>query len=483
MKKYIYKLITFTLIIGSITSCDSELEQIPFDEFATENAFISVNDFENGIRGVYEALINEDIFAGMYSGDDSGTMLSGPDVLSDNVTLSQDGRQTKSTLHEWRYSPQNPSLSVYSGAYRLIYRANELLFYAETFDGDNKTNVVAEAKALRALAHFNVVSFYGKIPTQSGDANGSLGAAYITGFDPDNPAIEPARETVGETYAQIVADLVEAEADINVSNPDNRLNKQSVNLLLSRVYLYMGEWQNAINAANKVTMPLANRGDVVGVWEDANKKGVLFSIVNDPGGVLDNSIGVTWSQGTRTALTPEYVVSFELYNLFADDDIRKAAYTFQGTASSNAVNGIKKLFGRTGANNGKVDYKIFRAAEAKLNIAEAQFNLGNEGAARTALDEVRTKRYLTPPSGESGTVLRDAIRLERRLEFAFEYQRFFDLKRWGLDIIRGSEGDHADGSGTPSATLTLLAGDIKFQLPISQNTIDRNPNTAQNPGY
>lgn len=468
------------LVVGGFTSCDAELDQLPFDEFATENAFVSANDFENGIRGVYEALINEDIFVSMYSGADSGTMLSAPDVLSDNVTLSQDGRQTKSTLHAWRYSPQSPSLSVYSGAYRLIYRANQLLFYAESYDGENKANIVAEAKALRALAHFNVVSFYGKIPTQSGDANASLGVAYVVDAD---ATIEPARETVGAVYDKIVTDLLEARADINTSNPENRLNKEGVNLLLSRVYLYMGEWQKSINAANLVTTPVANRADVVGVWEDTNKKGVLFYIVNEPGGPLDNSIGVTWSQGSASGLTPEYVSSFELTNLYAADDIRKEAYLFDGVASGNNVNGIKKLFGRTGANNGKVDYKIFRAAEAKLNIAEAQFNLSNEGPALIALDAVRSKRYTTPPTGEAGNALRDAIRLERRLEFAFEYQRFFDLKRWGVGVIRGNEGDYSNGGGTPSEVLTLPAGSFKFQLPISQNTMDRNPNLVQNPGY
>ena len=148
-----------------------------------------------------------------------------------------------------------------------------------------------------------------------------------------------------------------------------------------------------------------------------------------------------------------------------------------------SFNAIKKLFGRAGQFNGLVDYKIFRAAEAKLNKAEALFNLGQETPARAALDEVRTKRYLTAPSGEVGNALRDAIRQERRLEFAFEYQRFYDLKRWGLGVQRTSAGDLADGSGTPSEVLSLSEGNFKFQMPISQGTLDQNPNAVQNPGY
>ena len=69
------------------------------------------------------------------------------------------------------------------------------------------------------------------------------------------------------------------------------------------------------------------------------------------------------------------------------------------------------------------------------------------------------------------------------MEFAFEYQRFFDIKRWGLSIERGGFGDLADGSGTPSDAQSLSAGSFKFQLPIATSALDLNPNLVQNPGY
>ena len=57
----------------------------------------------------------------------------------------------------------------------------------------------------------------------------------------------------------------------------------------------------------------------------------------------------------------------------------------------------KSVFGRPGQTNGEVDYKIFRAAEVYLNKAEAYYNLGNESSARSALDELRNRRYTNPP--------------------------------------------------------------------------------------
>lgn len=485
MKNIFYKITVLALIIGGFTSCDNELDQVPFDEFGTENAYVTAADYENAIRGVYKALT----FADVYGGSDAGGMLDAPDVLSDNVTFAQRGRGTRRTLHNWQYGASDePMGGLYERAYQLIYRANVLLSKSEGYEGENKANIVAEAKALRALAHFDLVTFFGKIPTQSGDANGSLGIAYIT--DPD-PLTEPARETVGAVYDKIAQDLTEALADINDSNSINsankaesRMGKDAVRILLSRVYLYMGQWQNAINAANGISIPVASRANVVGVWEDTSRDGLAFYIPNQLP-ILGLNVGVTWSQGGLTNLIPEYVVSYELFQLYSNDDIRKEAYTLQAANNSDNLqfNAIKKLFGRPGQTNGQVDMKIFRSAEAYLNMAEAYYNLGQEGQARTALDAVRSKRYTSFPGGESGTALRDAIRLERRLEFAFESQRFFDLKRWGQGVERESFGDLANGSGTASDQLSLPASSNKFQLPIPLTALDLNPNLTQNPGY
>ncbi|MFT7592490.1 MAG: hypothetical protein ACI9UJ_002427, partial [bacterium] len=317
--------------------------------------------------------------------------------------------------------------------------------------------------------------------TQSGDANGSLGVVYRIDTDPN---AQLTRSTVGETYQLIVDDLEAARLLINDDNGDSRMGKEAVSLLLSRAYLYMGRYQDAIDAADGVNTSVANRADVPGVWTDDSDEGVVFSITNESG-VLGFNVGVQWSQGSPSSLIPEYVASFQLNSLYdAGNDIRREAYIFDGTTTEGvAVNGIKKYLGRGTSFGGEADIKILRAAEAELNKAEAYYELGQDGFARDALDEIRTNRYTTPPTGGSGNTLRDAIRLERRLEFAFEYQRFFDLKRWGMSIERGNEGDAADGSGNPSNALTLSEGSHKFQLPIDLSSIIVNPNLQQNSGY
>lgn len=477
MKKIILKISVLAFVVVGFTSCDSELDQVPFDQFGNENAYKSAADFENAIRGVYSGLTS----GSMYGGGDGGCMLNAPDILADNVITAVEGRGTNRDKHNWRYVPSDgPMFGLYNASYVIANRANLILQNIEGFEGETKANIIAEAKALRAMVYLYSVNFFGKIPTQSGDANGSLGIAYVTDVDPN---MLPSRETVGETYDKIVADLTDALANINDSNPEGRLNKEGVATLLSRVYLYMGKYDLAASTANMVTTKPAARNKVVGVWEDDNRDGLLFYIPNrEP--ILGIGIGTAWGQGTSLSnYKPEFTVDRELFDLYSSDDIRKEAFIAQASLGTSDFNIVKKALGRDGSLDGVVDIKVLRASEAYLNKAEAYYRLGNEAAARTALDEVRSRRYTSFAGGETGDALWNAIKLERRLEFAFEGQRFFDLKRWGLGVKRAGNGHLADGSGIPSDVQNLPAGDIKFQLPIYQGVRDLNSNIQQNPGY
>lgn len=477
MKKIILKISVLAFLVIGFTSCESELDQVPFDSFGNENAYISAADFENAIRGVYAGLTS----GSMYGGGDGGCMLNAPDILADNVITAIEGRGTNRDRHNWRYvASDGPMFGLYNASYVIANRANLILENIGEFKGETKENIIAEAKAIRAMVYLYSVNFFGKIPTQSGDANGSLGIAYVTNVDPN---MLPSRESVGEVYDKIVADLTDALENINVSNPEGRLNKEGVATLLSRVYLYMGKYDLAVNTANMVTTKPASRDKVVGVWEDQNQDGLLFYIPNrEP--LLGIGIGTAWGQGTSiTNYKPEFTVDRELFDLYTDEDIRKEAFITQASFEGSDFNIVKKALGRDGKLDGVVDIKILRASEAYLNKAEAYYRLGNETAARTALDEVRSRRYSSFTGGETGDALWNAIKLERRLEFAFEGQRFFDLKRWGEGVTRAGNGHLADGSGIPADVQTLPSGDVKLQLPIYQGVRDLNPNIQQNPGY
>ena len=163
-----------------------------------------------------------------------------------------------------------------------------------------------------------------------------------------DPAVKELRPTVAESYQFVIDELEAAKNLINSDNGVGRLNKNAVNALLSRVYLYNAEYDKVITAANAVTSTVATIANFPGVWTDSNNDGVIFKLDQDR--VLDNiGVGIDWSQSVGSSVRPEYVMAYDFYQLYENNDVRKNAYTFIGADSDgNFYNAIKKMFGEAG---------------------------------------------------------------------------------------------------------------------------------------
>jgi len=466
------------LVFGTMffSSCESELEQLPNNSVTPGSYYTNLEEFEAATRGVYAGFLS-----GAYYG---GSFLSRPDIMTDNVIIAQEGRLSNRNFFEWRHAP-NLAWGFMRAPYIIINRSNLILENLDNLSaGADRNNIEGEARATRALALFDLARVFSQIPTQSASASQSLGMPIITVTD---PTIQIPRPTVEATYTYIIDELEAAKNLVNTNNGSGRFNKDAVNALLSRAYLYNGDDLGAINAANDVTASVSSRSTFSGIWTDSNEDGVILKINQDR--ILDGvGIGIEWSQSANGNVVPEYVMAFDLFNLYDNTDIRKSAYTLiQSDASGNFYNTIIKMFGEAGQNNGVVDAKVIRAAEVFLNKAEAHANRGEFADALAALDMVRSNRYsgFTSP-GETGAALVDAIRLERRLELFAEGHRLFDLKRWNEPVVRNTtNGEFFDGTGTPipAAFANFAAGDTQFQLPIPQSEINIYPDFQQNPGY
>lgn len=475
------KILVLLFSFGFFMSCDDELNDLqPFVEGNPETFFNSVSAFQNGVDGAYRQLWN------YYSSTGSG--LQGiPDILSDNVIIAQTGRRSNQDYYNYRYVPSTGgAIDLYwSEAYEAVNVANLVIAQIDNLgDGPDKDNILGQALAIRAWAHFDLVRVYGKIPTQSADANASLGVVYLKVEDGDteDPFAEPARETVASNYAEIIGDLERASQLIGEDNGQGKLNTDGVYALLSRVYLYNGEYQKVIDAANEVSVPLATAEELEGLYTDANEAGIVVKLaINTSSESGGNNVGVLYSQSNATSTISEYVFDFDFFNSIDEDDQRKDVISFVGLNADNQYNAISKFLGETGQVNGRVDVKVMRAAEVLLNKAEAQYELGQD--ALTTLNELRDLRYVSYDGGESGQDLEDAIQFERRVELSFEGHRFFDLKRRGESVQRSTMGDIIDGSGTPPDFPTLDADNFRFQLPIPIAEINANQNMVQNPGY
>lgn len=495
MKKNIFVLSLLACAL-SFTSCsDDDINQKPYDKIEFSDYYKTESDFNTAINGVYRGFVQDGYYAGLSNASD---IVAVGDILADNIILNPGGRQSGLRTHNWSYNSNATPTSIYSTSYNIISRANLILANIDNLqDGEFKNYIVAKAKAIRALAHFEVARTYAEIPTQADNASTTIGIAYVDKYDPKAEVKRDA--TIGETYDKIIADLEAAIPNLKIADDSSEMNKYAAEALLGKVYLYKGDYNKVIEYTQPVVNAVepAKQNELADLWTSANSKGVLFEIplIN----TSEPTLVTNFSQGaTNEKIILEYTVDKNFYNLYdsTTESERLNAYfkiynpdNLDGKAII-AVN--KYINGKVllGINNGR----YLRVEEAILNLAEAQYLSGDSGSALITLNKLRTVRYTTFTGGETGTAIFDAIQLERRKELAFENgDRWFTLKRlqgvsgisseYTQGIQRSGNGIFADGTGLPSSSQSLKAGDYRWQLPISQTVLNKNKNMTQTPGY
>ena len=486
--KNIKIIIPLCLMLAGTISCKKDLIQDPTNSVPVGQAFNTVNDFEVATLGIYFEMVHTDEYLG---GDDVPiAWVSTLDILSDNVISQQTGRGSQRTFGNWQYNASSTS-GMFANAYSVIRATNGILEHIDNLgQAPERSNYEGEALTARAMVHFDLLRVYSK-PVSGPQADGNaLGIPYVTTTDLKDA---PGRGTVKESYDRIVADLVKAVDLINETNGVGRLNKAAAYGLLSRVYLYGGEWQKCVDAATAclaISDNPGSRATFPAIWKDASEVGVIFKIKimsQDRNPVVAGqpiTVGVGYNQNTSSGLRSEWVASHSLALLYDTTDIRTSAYLLKAKYGSSNYIAVAKYMGRAGGAANLVDVKYLRVAEVLLNRAEAYAMLGTDAMALDDLNDLRSNRYAEFTAGtETGQTLKDAVDKERRLELAFEGDRWFTLKRKGLPVARDAFGDLADGTGTPYFVKDLPAADNRWQIPIPLEYINANPNLAQNPGF
>ncbi len=479
MKRHITKIVLLVTLAVTAASCTDDLTVLPNDRLVEDTYYTTESDFRKGVDYAYDAFK----IAGYYSGDNSQVII--PDILSDNLIQNPEGRRSNNSAYIFDIAANVGSVtSVYGGGYAVAARANAVLNKINNLSpGTFRNNIEAEAKAIRAIAHFDIVRRYCKIPTQSSDAAGSIGIAYVETFDPY--LVTTRNLNVSQVYDKIIGDLLFAEQNISQTANVGKLTRAAIQGMLSRVYLYKGDYDNVILWGQKslaLNPSVGSNANFKNIWADSSNDGVLFKILNS---TIENiKTGSAYNQTVGGQIKSEYVVDYNLYTKFLSNDIRKSSYIQTSVFNAKTYNNVIKYKQAVGKPIEAVDIKYLRTAEVVLNIAEAMFKKGNESGALSQLNVLRAQRYTGFVAGtESGQPLWDAIMLERRLELAFETDRFFTLKRLGLPIQRSSFGPESNGGGNPASVLNLPVSSHKWQLPIPQSAIDNNNQIQQNPGY
>lgn len=316
--------------------------------------------------------------------------------------------------------------------------------------------LVGEAYLLRAYMHFSLVNLFGQPYTKAG----ALETKSIPlKFDTDLEKVL-SRNTVGEVYESILADIESARDLINKDTWETkysyRFNTLSVEAFQSRTALYMGQWQKAYDASETV---LTKKSSL----EDLNSASPVlpnhFESVESIT-ALEISLSNTISRGSlaRAAFLALYVEGDQRVDLY-----------FEAPDSDGNRKNKKSGYNQFACS--------FRVGEMYLNAAEAAANLNKLPEARTRLLQLMQKRY-TPEAYAAKETAVNAMNQqelikeildERARELAYEGHRWFDLRRTTRPRIEKI----LDGK-----SYVLEQDDARYTLPIPKDAIAANPGLA-----
>ncbi len=465
MKKLTYKILPLLLVAAMFSSCKKDfLELTPPTSLTPDQALGTEADLQVALRGAYSGLRSVNLYG--------RTLPVLGDIMSDNTYQSSQNTNRYTLFNNYSFDVTNADVSgIWTSAYTVILRANNIINSSLT-GTENIDQYKGEALAIRALMYFDLVRWFAK---PYNDDPSSLGVPIITSFNPD---LKPGRNTVAEVYAQIQSDLTQAYNLMTKYTNSSQFSKYAARALQAKVYLTMDDYPNALTAA----LDVINNGGFTPItaanhtafWEDpainTDKVETLFEVSSDGvNNLAFDALGYLYSQGGNYG---DLLMSDELYAMFEPTDVRLELYpTGERPAGVPAVF-VEKYPALEGDRN---DSKVLRLAEMYLIAAEASYPT-NEADALMYLNFVRERRNATPIVA-SGNALFEAIIEERRMELAFEGDRYHDLQRLQRPVDRSDN--------YPAAALLIEYGNFRRILPIPQAELDANPEirTQQNPGY
>lgn len=459
--------------VGMFTSCDDFLNEEPKLKQSNELTYATLEGLDAASAALYGMMQSASWYDGQFILQSELRAGNAKNPLSEPGS----GRYRQDT--QWNYT-ENGTSACWSYAYYTIARANNVINNIDKTDlkGASKqdaNNVKAEALFMRALSHLDLVITYAQPFSYEPDGLGvPVDTVTVNG--------EPARNTVREVYAQIESDLLLAEslmadnyARTGVDDAAAVVSKQAIQALLSRVYLYMEQWQKSADYATKVI----NSGKYSLVGADAYK--AMWSAAVAPKGgeiifeVYGSSKNDYWDESGWTHLpyildrgndgSADVCATKDLVSLYEEGDVRASLYEL-----SNGDYFVLKYKGKESAVPRQVNVPILRLAEMYLNRAEAISNgaVISGVSARADLQAIASKRGATVP--EKFNVFD-----ERRKELAFEGHIVYDYARCKKSLTRV---DFDDVKNKDVAFPSYM-----WAMPIPKRELEANANMVQNPGY
>ena len=489
----------------ALTGCNDFLDRSPQGQFTEDDHPGALA--EGKVFNIYTMMRSFDITAGTpafaihcFRSEDS-----------EKGSISSDGSEQAAMYDDFLYNASNGLIKSYwSQNYAIIYQCNDVLDAIETGHLTEENDLYNKGEALffRAYCYFNLVRAFGEVPLVTFKVNEASEANVP-------------KTTVAKIYEQIDKDLDDAEDLLPDQWPATylgRLTWGAARSLHARTYMMRNDWKNMYSAASDVMgkgiYNLNTPYDKIFTDEGENSGGSIFELQCTATAAMPQSdkIGSQFCevQGVRGAgqwdLGWGWHMATELMaEAFESGDPRKDAtllyfrrqdtdpVTPQNTNKPYGESPVSQAMGayfnkkaytnpalrQEFTNKGYwVNIRLIRYSDVVLMAAEAANELGNTTEAQKDLEMVRARARGNNPgvlpevtSLEQG-VLREAIRHERRVELGLEFDRFYDLVRWGI----AEQVLHAAGKSNYQPKNALL--------PIPQDEIDKSKGVlVQNPDY
>lgn len=443
MKKYNYIIVCALFL--ALTSCSEFLDIKPIGKVIPTTA----EEYRSLLAKAYKTIPSDKGLA---------------NFRSDEMKVSADDNDQNSYgfLENWDDASINTTNASFSWQfyYRVIYIANQVIENAgniKSTDVAVVNQLVGESYLLRAYMHFTLVNLHGE-PYTLGGGPASKSIPLMKDADLEKSRF---RDTVSDVYASVLSDISAAKELINVDRWEPsfsyRFNKTSVDALESRVNLYMGKWQVALDAAQRV---LATDYKLVDMNEEL---AVLPNHYTSSENIAASEAPIS-SNVQRGALAPA-----QFLTKYSEDDLRLTKYF----ALEAEENGDRKSV-KAGSDAFKT---TFRLGEFVVTAAEAAAELGQVDLAKASLLDLAKNRYTNEGYQAVQVQLKemnkdeliDFIHDERARELAFEGHRWFDLRRTTRQqIIKVIDG----------VSYELKKDDPRYTIPIPRDATQANPNLS-----
>lgn len=501
--KSIYKVMGCAILAASLSSCVNDwLDVAPSDGTDADAALTSSSDLDAVRTGMYKALKGNSSLVDYYGQQFFvyGDVHAGDDYQYNNLG----GSNRASFYYDMNYqtaSEFNTSTVSWQSPYVVIGRANRIIAAAE---GGKLSDAVeakakieqyaAESKVLRALVHFDLVRIYGKPYTENQGA--SLGVPLVTEVLESDA--KPARSTVAEVYTQVVKDLTEAISSnaLATETEPGYVSVWGAKAILSRVYLNMGDYANALSVAEDIIKnsgaALWTRDQYFKAWDAStpNESEFLFRL-NVAGSTDNNDLNGIGNLQQRDGYK-EMVATKKFVDMLTSDpkDVRNDMFLPATAPKEVATYGTNKVFlnklrGQGDNLRNVTIVPIIRLSEVYLTAAECAFRNNDKTKAVEYLNDLVKNRTTTEASlATVDNITLERILIERRKELIGEGQRYFDALRNNETITRyTSEADKGWHKTLSKEAQSFNRDFYKAIAAIPQAEINANPNIKQNDGY